>query len=148
MEIEARFWSHADWSKDETICWPWTGYLDRDGYGRFRVIGQVGERFVGYAHRVAYELEREEIPDGLVLDHLCRFRACVNPWHLESVTQGENLMRADPVPWNRDKTRCINDHEFTPTNTYQYPNGDRACRACRKVAQAAYRGRQQSRGLT
>ena len=45
------------------------------------------------AHRVAYELYRAEIPEGLVLDHLCRNPACVNPWHLEPVTHRENIFR-------------------------------------------------------
>ena len=66
-------------------CWPWLGSISqRHGYGKF---GQRG------AHRVAYEHFIGPVPDGLQLDHLCRVRSCVNPWHLEPVTVGENIRR-------------------------------------------------------
>jgi hypothetical protein len=42
-----------------------------------------------------YERERDPIPAGLHLDHLCRVRDCVNPEHLEPVTNAENLRRGD-----------------------------------------------------
>ncbi len=45
------------------------------------------------AHRVAYTLVRGEIPAGLVLDHLCRRHDCVNPFHLEPVSNAENIRR-------------------------------------------------------
>lgn len=74
-------------------CWRWIGTRTPEGYGQIRVA--VGE--VAYAHRVAYELLVGPIPEGLHIDHLCRVRACVNPAHLEPVTQAENNRRAASV---------------------------------------------------
>jgi hypothetical protein len=81
----ARFWSKVDRTGD---CWKWTAGLTGSGYGRFRWDG--GEVA---AHRFAYELLVGAIPDGLQIDHLCRNRACVNPAHMEPITQRENILR-------------------------------------------------------
>lgn len=70
-------------------CWVWQGTL-RGGYGRFR----AGRKTFS-AHRVSYEHHVGAIPDGLVLDHLCRNRACINPAHLEPVTIRENIRRGE-----------------------------------------------------
>src|SRR5690606_8256446 len=65
----------------ETGCWEWTGAKHRLGYGVMR----YGPRHLGNApaHRVSFEAHRGPIPEGMVLDHLCRVRGCVNPEHLE-----------------------------------------------------------------
>lgn len=60
----------------------------RGGYGRLHVEGSKV-----WAHRYSYEMLTGPIPDGLVIDHLCRNRACVNPAHMEPVTSRENLRR-------------------------------------------------------
>lgn len=66
-------------------CWVWGGALSTEGYGK------IGSRL--YAHRVAHEVYIGPIPDGYQVDHLCNVRRCVNPAHLEAVTQQENLRR-------------------------------------------------------
>lgn len=48
-----------------------------------------------YAHRHFYEKYKGKIPQGLVLDHLCKNTLCVNPNHLEAVTQKVNMQRGD-----------------------------------------------------
>lgn len=87
----ARFWSYVD--KDGANgCWVWTGAMcgapRGEGYGNIN----IGGRLV-IAHRYAFEEIEGPIPNGLVLDHLCRNQRCVNPAHLEAVTQWENVHR-------------------------------------------------------
>lgn len=68
-------------------CWNWTGRLDAGGYGRF----SQGSGHWTKAHRAAYTLWKGEIPEGLVLRHLCNNRKCVNPDHLETGTMKDNV---------------------------------------------------------
>src|ERR1700685_4696540 len=96
VEFEVRFWDKVSWTLEgwatrESPCWPWLASVNNHGYG---VLGLGSRRAgIGLAHRIAYELERGEVGRGLVLDHLCRNPSCVNPWHLEAVTQKENIRR-------------------------------------------------------
>lgn len=120
---EDHFWARVDRSGD---CWQWTGSIAKSGYGNVRL--QTGVN--GYAHRVAYELTHGAIPEGLVIDHLCRNRACVNPEHLEAVENGENTRRG-AVPYGRLHTRCKRGHDVTdPANVYTRPSGYKHCRVC------------------
>ena len=80
----SRFWSYV--SKTDN-CWEWKGYSQK-GYGCFR----KGDKVLR-AHRYAYELLVGKLTDGLVLDHLCNNKKCVNPQHLEEVTNPENTKR-------------------------------------------------------
>jgi hypothetical protein len=86
--LAERFWEKV--AKGEG-CWLWTGARLRGGYGTINAGGHAATSLL--AHRVAYELVRGPIPDGLQIDHLCRNRACVNPYHMEPVSQAENLRR-------------------------------------------------------
>ena len=75
-------------------CWEWRGARTTDGYGTFSIHSKTV-----YAHRYSYEIHMGDIPDGLVLDHLCRVRHCVNPGHLEAVTNAENVRRGDATKY-------------------------------------------------
>ena len=110
----------------DTPCWIWLGYLNEAGYGRY------GNE---YAHRVSYERHREPIPPLMQPDHLCRVLACINPSHLEVVTQAVNLARGDSPGAIAVRTnRCMRDHEYTPDNTYIRPDGKgRHCRTCMRM---------------
>jgi hypothetical protein len=73
-------------------CWCWTGRINRNGYGRARWEGRDP-----VVHRTVWTILRGLIPDGLILDHLCKVRNCVNPLHLQPVTHQENTLRGDAI---------------------------------------------------
>ncbi|MFJ8213256.1 HNH endonuclease signature motif containing protein [Streptomyces sp. NPDC096033] len=108
------------------FCWNWTGRRTHNGYGDFRE-GGVRTR----AHRYAYEMLVGPIPEGLVLDHLCRNRLCVNPDHLEPVTIGENVLRGmGPTSIAFRRGECVKGHSVDETTGYLRSNGRYECRAC------------------
>lgn len=138
---EARFWEkvRALPVADPNACWLWTASRYLGGYGQLWVDGRLVP-----AHRFAYELLTGPIPEGLQLDHLCRVPACVNPDHLEPVTQRENILRGEaPSAKHAIKTHCPHGHPFSPENTYVRPSG-RACRACGRARGAARLARKRS----
>ncbi len=116
----------------KTGCWNWYGYVDKDGYGKF-CYNTKGTRIDARAHRFGYEKLIGPIPDGLVTDHLCRVRDCVNPWHLEPVTQIENVRRGlvSEVTTRRNAaiTHCPQGHEYSGWNLMRYGKR-RFCRKC------------------
>jgi hypothetical protein len=90
-------------------CWLWQGPLDRDGYGTF-YLRRKNRR----AHRVAWFSLNGPIPDGHVVNHVCRKRSCVNPQHLTLVTRLENVMRdsASLTYINSQKVACPRGHKY------------------------------------
>lgn len=112
-----RLWTKVN--KTDT-CWLWTDAPNNTRYGVFAYQGTSTS-----AHRATYSLIKGAIPDGLVLDHLCRVRLCVNPDHLEPVTVQENRRRSLP-------TICIRGHELTPENTWTGKHNRRACLKCHR----------------
>ena len=105
-----------------TGCWNWTARKFWGGYGCFRVTGPA--RNVS-ANRFSYSYFKGPIPPGLVVDHVCKNRACCNPDHLEAVTYKENTRREG----SRRKLQCRNGHPFDDRNTYVH-DGQRSCRRC------------------
>lgn len=105
------------------------------------------------AMRFAWQAFVAPLGEGEVPDHLCRNRGCVNPDHLDPVTNVENVLRGESPPaQNRRKTVCKNGHPFSPENTYTDPNGGRHCRPCHREREArmaatdpGYRGREAER---
>jgi hypothetical protein len=103
-------------------CWLWTGPLDRDGYGYFYF-----RRRSRRAHRVSWFLHRGPIPTGMVVNHACKNRNCVNPQHLELLTTRENSLQdsVSPAALNARKTRCPQGHEYD-----RVYGGQRYCSVC------------------
>lgn len=125
VTVEDRFF--ASLAESPSGCWLWTRNQWLSGYGLFVADGRNHQ-----AHRWSYEFMVGPIPDGLVLDHLCETPLCVNPWHLEPVTQSENVRRAF-------HDHCPNGHPYTPENTHQHSRGHRECRACASARVRRYR---------
>ncbi len=116
----------------QTGCWEWTG-AQRKGYG------QVGwQRRVVVVHRLVWQTLRGPIPEGLVMDHLCRNRCCCNPDHLRVVTGYENVMDGRSQNFgaiNSRKTHCPSGHAYDPGNLVQSDaaRGIRRCLTCRRA---------------
>lgn len=119
--------------KESGSCWLWTADKICGGYGRFSFNGRLV-----LAHRFSYEFFNEEIPKGLQIDHLCRNRGCVNPEHMEVVTNRENMMRGlSPSLTSKrqlSKTHCPQNHPYSGENLYLDPNGGRRCRICNRIS--------------
>jgi hypothetical protein len=127
--FEELFWARVDASGD---CWLWTGPIDPNGYGgRIKSGGKMDS-----PHRWAYRLLVGPIPEDMTIDHLCRVHACVNPDHLDPVTQYENNMRGyGQGALNVAKTHCPRGHPYDEANTYRHPHAQRrSCRICLKTA--------------
>lgn len=110
-------------------CIVWHGNICKhSGYGKVTSSGKTRS-----AHIVEWEKINGPKPPNLVLDHLCRNRACVNPGHLDLVTQRVNTLRGvGPIAMNAKKTHCKHGHELSGENLLYTCRGCRRCKACKK----------------
>jgi hypothetical protein len=140
----------------ETGCWRWKYKPNKGGYGRLRVCSKRTNTSFA-AHRLAYLKWVGPIADGLVVDHKCRNRSCINPEHLEVVTHKENIRRSNLTRqrarhegWKTHndsrlrmsgtghrkegegakRTHCRRGHPFVGANVMPRANGNRRCRKC------------------
>lgn len=110
----------------KTPCWIWQGGK-RQGYASRR----KGHTTEG-VHRVMYEERYGSVPEGMVLDHLCQQRDCINIDHLEVVSIGENVRRGThPKMVAFREGTCVQGHPRTPENSYISASGRQICRICR-----------------
>lgn len=148
-DVVARFWEKVC-HEPNTGCWLWTGawirpyafgrisekgaWGSQGGYGRV----SFGDGTIGYAHRFSYELHFGPITPGKQVDHLCRQHMCVNPAHMEAVSQRENMLRGEsPAAKRAKRTHCPRGHEYTPENTALSARNQRHCKTCRAGRRAA-----------
>jgi hypothetical protein len=133
--VMEKFWAQVQRGAG---CWEWQGAVSSQGYGRY---GKPQMQ----AHRISYEALVGPIPPGLVLDHLCRNHRCVNPAHLDPVSQKENLRRGIRRTRQMMQTHCIHGHPLSGDNLRIYPGtGKRACKECTKARKKAWRARRRA----
>lgn len=120
-------------------CRMFTGGL-LQGYGIFYNFHGTGKR--KKAHIAEWEAIHGPVPDGYVLDHLCRRRSCINPNHLELVTSVENTLRGNgPTAVNARKTHCVHGHALSGTNLLIDYRGRRKCKTCQRQHETAYKAK-------
>ena len=130
----------------ESGCWIFHGHLNSDGYSVVRFNGRNRR-----VHRVIYEYFNGAIPPGLTLDHLCRVRCCVNPYHVEPVTSAVNALRGIGITaqYARSLT-CKNGHPFDRTIITGVNDGlirplGRRCSICINASQRRYKQRKKEK---
>lgn len=134
-------------------CWEWLAGKSSKrtasgttvySYGTFFLEGRARR-----AHCVSYEHYIGPVPEGLELDHLCKFKICVNPLHLEAVTHKENVNRCGSLAGAKASsearaaaTHCNSGlHKWTEETTRTDKRGQRACRPCERSRKRRYRAR-------
>ncbi len=124
--LRDRFWPKVD-RREKSECWLWQGHVDKNtGYGRIVENGEKRPRKL-QAHRVSLLVHGIKLEENLVVDHICRTRACVNPDHLRQVTLGVNTLEnsASIQAANKKKTHCPRQHPYDLKS-----GGRRYCRRC------------------
>ncbi len=122
-------------------CWLWGG--DTNGYYGSLSVRENGRQRRILAHRLSYELHRGPIPSGLVIDHKCRMLLCVNPHHLEAVSQAENVSRVPAISrGSKPRLFCAKGHAKVGRNAVYCNDGYVKCRICQAEARRRFRARQ------
>lgn len=122
-----QFWAQSE-PEPNTGCWLWLGQKSWNGYGRFWWSGKQK-----MAHRLAYELTFGPIPSE-TLDHLCKNKGCVNPKHLEPVSNRENTLRGNNMAARHARqTHCLRGHPLDSARIERGKSGlVRRCRVCER----------------
>jgi HNH endonuclease len=135
----ARFFSKV--SIASSGCWTWVGARSQGGYGSFWLSD---EQMQTTAHRVAYRWFSGPIGLGEVVDHLCRNPNCVNPAHLEAVSQSVNVARG---LCGDERPTCKRGHLMSPGNIVMQRNyGEvfRTCATCRALRESRRRDKRRA----
>ncbi len=107
-------------------CWIWQKNINADGYGTVRV-----DHKSWLAHRYSYTAFVGPIPDGLVIDHLCRVRSCCNPDHMEPVSIRTNILRGKhPNIVLHNGNTCAKGHKIIDNNISVRSDGRIRCKMC------------------
>jgi hypothetical protein len=139
--MERTFWERVS-PEPNSGCWLWIGKVDRYGYGML----PAGERREILAHRYAVTSHGRPLPRGLVVDHLCRVRCCVNPQHLDVVSPAENVLRGNGFSAvNKAKSHCKCGRAYDRVHFEEGGNSRRSCRACVCAASARYKAKARER---
>jgi hypothetical protein len=118
---------NSSYSVNENGCWVWKNSSSH-GYGSIAL-----NRTIYRAHRVSFKIFKGDLVPGLVIDHTCRNKACVNPEHLRQVSQKENLQRTKKL-----KEVCKRGHFLKGENLYM-KGSQRTCRECKKIYAKKYK---------
>ncbi len=121
--FEASYCFNGCWETTYGLCPSWPYPVVHFHGRRVKVIILMYEEFFGL------------VPAGLVLDHTCENKGCINPMHVEPVTNKENTLR-----YHQRRPMCKNGHLWTLDNT-RYNKGKRACKECDREAVRAWRSR-------
>jgi hypothetical protein len=107
-------------------CWNWTGFIKNSGYGSF-TARKKGKTVTKTVHRWAYEVFIGPIEEGAIIRHSCDNKLCINPSHLETGTQKDNMQDRLTRTW-RPITHCINGHELKSPNLVSVKR--KRCKIC------------------
>jgi hypothetical protein len=121
--LPQRFWDKVRLCRGSG-CWVWLAYRDPKGYGSFKWLGRWTK-----AHHVALLALGTQITDQV--DHTCTNTSCVNPAHLEPVTNAENMRRR-----YARMTHCKHGHPMS--EAYVENRGGRNCRTCQRLRTAKW----------
>ena len=113
-------------------CWVWKGHKDKEGYGK----GNPHKEINMLAHRISFYLFHGRVGVGKVVDHICKNRSCVNPFHLRQVTQYVNAVEnsVSPVAQNKSKTHCKYGHELVLRKKLESGRTWRKCPKCDRAS--------------